>query len=89
MPDSICCMPGSRLVFRYGCGVAVVMFSGPLASMKQVIADKSTASLPFGMTVATVITASLWTVFGKAVLDDVCKELLCTHVCFGGGMYHH
>lgn len=55
----------------YGCGVAVVMFSGPLASMKQVIADKSTASLPFGMTVATVITASLWTVFGKAVLDDV------------------
>jgi len=54
----------------YGCGVVVVMFSGPLVAIKQVISEKSTKALPFAMTVATFVNCILWTTYGYGVLDD-------------------
>lgn len=51
-------------------GIGVVMFSGPLAAIRTVLREKSTASLPFPMMVATVITTSLWTFYGAAILED-------------------
>ena len=47
----------------YGCGVVVVMFSGPLVAIKQVISEKSTKALPFAMTVATFVNCILWTTY--------------------------
>jgi uncharacterized protein with PQ loop repeat len=46
------------------------MCAGPLVAIKDVLASKSTAALPFGMTVATFINCILWTVYGGAVLDN-------------------
>ena len=52
-----------------GCGVVVAMFGGPLQSIKRVIAEKSTASLPFPMAVATCANCIAWTLYGLLVAD--------------------
>jgi uncharacterized protein with PQ loop repeat len=39
-------------------------------AIRDVLDSKSTAALPFGMTVATFVTCILWTVYGSAVLDN-------------------
>eukprot|EP01060_Flectonema_neradi_P039527 TRINITY_DN8736_c0_g1_i1.p1 TRINITY_DN8736_c0_g1~~TRINITY_DN8736_c0_g1_i1.p1 ORF type:complete len:260 (+),score=45.07 TRINITY_DN8736_c0_g1_i1:19-798(+) len=52
-----------------GCGVVVAMFGGPLQSIKKVIAEKSTASLPFPMAVATCANCLAWALYGMLVAD--------------------
>lgn len=53
-----------------GCGIVVVMFGGPLATIKTVLKDKSTASLPFAFTLAAFVNCSLWFSYGAFVLND-------------------
>lgn len=60
----------ANILGLYGCGVVVVMFSGPLVAIKQVVSEKSTKALPFAMTVATFVNCILWTTYGYGVLDD-------------------
>jgi len=60
----------ANIIGTYGCAVVVVMFSGPLVAIKEVIATKSTASLPFAMTLATIANCVLWTTYGWACLDN-------------------
>lgn len=51
-------------------GIVAIMFGGPLASIKTVIKDKSTKSLPFAFTVATFINCVSWSAYGIFVIDD-------------------
>lgn len=52
-----------------GNAICIAMFGGPLAAMKTVIEQKSTASLPFAMTVATFVNCSLWVSYGVMISD--------------------
>ena len=51
-------------------GIVAIMFGGPLASIKTVIKDKSTKSLPFAFTVAAFVNCISWSAYGYLVLDD-------------------
>ena len=53
-----------------GNACVIGMFAGPLTVMRTVIAEKSTAALPFGMTIATLINCSLWFSYAYFVIDD-------------------
>jgi hypothetical protein len=64
----------------FGTGVVIVMFSGPLASMKRVIETKNTESLPLAMTVATFINCTLWTTCVWCCACDVVRASLCVCV---------
>ena len=44
-----------------GVGFVVVMFGGPLATMRTVIEQRSTASLPFAFTIAAFVNCLTWT----------------------------
>jgi len=50
--------------------LVVIMFGGPLAVIKTVIATKSTAALPFGFTAASFVNCFLWTLYGTLVIHD-------------------
>lgn len=52
------------------CAVVVVMFSGPLASIQTVLKEKSTASIPFSFTLATVVNCVSWAAYGYLVIND-------------------
>jgi len=60
----------ATVIGGYGVGVCIVMFSGPLSSIKDVIKDKSTASIPFAFTVATIVNCTLWTFYGTVINLD-------------------
>ncbi|KAJ9469336.1 Sugar transporter SWEET1 [Diplonema papillatum] len=65
-------VPEAEIIDRVGqTGVAVVimMFGGPLASIKKVIAEKNTASLPLPMAVATTANCLAWTMYGLIIQD--------------------
>jgi solute carrier family 50 protein (sugar transporter) len=53
----------SQITGYMGCAMAVFLMSSPLAVLKTVIQEKSTASLPFLTSVATFANASTWTGF--------------------------
>jgi hypothetical protein len=44
--------------------------ASPLATIKTVIRDKSTESMPFVMTIAALANAVAWTAYGKLVAED-------------------
>ena len=50
--------------------IVAVMFGGPLASISTVLKDKSTKSLPFAFTVATLVNCVAWSSYGIFVIDD-------------------
>lgn len=50
--------------------VAIGFFASPLAVMKKVIADKSTAAMPFVVTVATTLNCIAWSGYGFLVAHD-------------------
>jgi len=52
------------------CAVVMVMFSGPLTTIKTVLKEKSTASLPFAFTMATIVNCVAWTGYGALVIND-------------------
>jgi solute carrier family 50 protein (sugar transporter) len=53
-----------------GVGMVIVMFGGPLATIKTVLKEKSTASLPFGFTIASFVNCVAWTGYGAMVIHD-------------------
>ena len=55
----------------FGCGIVATMFGGPLGSIKTVIEDKNTDSLPVAFTLATFVNCILWSSYGWLVIDDI------------------
>lgn len=49
---------------------AVIMMASPLATIKTVIEEKSTAALPLIPSIAVVCNASTWTAYGALVVHD-------------------
>jgi uncharacterized protein with PQ loop repeat len=58
------------IIGHLGIGIVAVMFGGPLASIKTVLEDKNTKSLPFAFTVASLVNCVAWSSFGLFVIDD-------------------
>ena len=48
----------------------IIMFGGPLASIKTVLKDKSTESMPFGFTCLVLMNCSLWAFYAYWVIAD-------------------
>ena len=53
-----------------GCALAVFMMSSPLAVIRTVIKDKSTAALPFITSAAVFFNSSTWFGYGYLVADN-------------------
>lgn len=51
---------GQNAIGYLGCAVVASMLGGPLQTIKTVLKEKSTRTLPFPMAVMTLINASLW-----------------------------
>lgn len=54
-----------------GCAVVAVMFGGPLGSIKTVLKDKNTNSLPMHFTAASTVNCLCWVSYGALVIDDI------------------
>ena len=54
-----------------GCSVSVVLMGAPLATLSTVIKDKSTASIPFGTSLACWLNALSWSAYGFLVADNI------------------
>jgi len=48
----------------------IIMVGSPLMAIKTVIAEKSTRSLPIGLSTAVFINSALWTAYGAIVTHD-------------------
>jgi hypothetical protein len=53
-----------------GCALAVVVSGSPLATIRTVLNDKSTAALPFFPSVFTWLNAFSWSCYGLFVAED-------------------
>eukprot|EP00898_Chlorokybus_atmophyticus_P001317 jgi/Chlat1/2186/Chrsp17S02748 len=53
-----------------GCTMAIILMGSPLAAMSTVIKEKSTASMPFAMSLATFCNAMAWSAYGALVAHD-------------------
>lgn len=53
-----------------GCTVSVAMFSGPLASIRAVLRDRSAAAIPPAFTAISVINTTVWSAYGALVIHD-------------------
>ena len=53
-----------------GSAVCVVMFSGPLAAIRTVLAEKSAASIPPAFSLASATNCALWVSYGYLVIGD-------------------
>lgn len=68
-----CVLPSAdaaSFIGTLGCAVSVAMFSGPLASIKAVLRDRSAASIPPAFTVLSLVNCSVWTAYGGLVIHD-------------------
>ena len=54
-----------------GCSLAIVLSGSPLATIKTVLKDKSTAALPFMNSFSTWLNAMCWFLYGILVAHDV------------------
>ena len=58
--------------FRLGifcCSITVIYCSAPLASLQHVCRERTTASLPFYLILATMLVAAQWTLYGALISD--------------------
>jgi len=53
-----------------GATACMVMLASPLATVREVLTSRSTASMPFAMTVAGFFNAMSWTAYGVVVAHD-------------------
>lgn len=60
----------ASLIGSVGCAASVAMFSGPLASIRAVLRDRSAAALPPAFTVISVVNTTVWTSYGFLVIHD-------------------
>lgn len=54
-----------------GCLATVLLMGAPLATLGNVIRDKSTASLPFNSSLMSFFNSLSWTLYGYLVADDI------------------
>jgi solute carrier family 50 protein (sugar transporter) len=59
-----------KIVGMVGCSMAVLFMGSPLAVMRSVIREKSTASLPFFTSLIIWLNALSWFLYGRLVADD-------------------
>merc|ERR1712166_1290628 len=59
------------LLGQLGSIVAIMMFAGPLQSVKTVLLEESVASLPLPTAVACTLNCLLWTCYGVMIKNDV------------------
>jgi len=59
-----------QLLGSFGCVAAVILMASPLATMKNVIKDKSTESIPFPMSLAFFCNGISWASYGWFVAND-------------------
>ena len=52
-----------------GAGLSISMFASPFATIRQVIAEKDSASLPVPMVVMSTLATLFWSLFGQATGD--------------------
>merc|ERR1712072_70688 len=53
-----------------GAGTAIVLLSSPLVTMKTVIKEKNSESMPFYTSLAMWLNSSSWGIFGWTVIND-------------------
>ena len=53
-----------------GCSLAVILMGSPLATLKTVLTERSTASLPFFTSVTTWLNALSWMLYGSLIAND-------------------
>jgi len=53
-----------------GVGICLLMFGGPLASIKTVLKERSAAALPPAFVLSSAATCSLWSAYGILILKD-------------------
>lgn len=58
------------IVGKEGLLVYILLFASPLAAVQNVIATKSSASIPLPFTIASTINCSLWSVAGLLLMKD-------------------
>lgn len=54
-----------------GCALAVSVSGSPLATFKTVLAEKSTAALPFATSCATWLNSASWLAYGTLIAHDI------------------
>lgn len=60
----------SHMLGLLGCFMAVILSGSPLATLKTVITSRSTASIPFSMSISTWLNALSWLLYGIIVAND-------------------
>lgn len=60
-----------ELIGLIGCLATVLLMGAPLATLGNVIRDKSTASLPFNSSLMSFFNSLSWTLYGYMVANDV------------------
>jgi hypothetical protein len=60
-----------QLIGSIGCILAVLLTASPLAVVKTVVVERSTASLPFGTTCMMFCNSVSWSTYGLLVANDV------------------
>ena len=59
-----------KMVGLLGCCLAVIVMGSPLATLKTVLTDKSTASLPFWTSISGWINSLSWLAYGIIIAND-------------------
>jgi solute carrier family 50 (sugar transporter) len=59
------------MVGYLGCGMSILVSGSPLAVIKTVLKDKSTAALPFWTSFAAWLNSLSWVLYGYFVIFDV------------------
>ena len=60
----------ARLLGGVGSAASLVVFASPLASLRRVLADRSTVSMPLPLTAAMFANAAAWAAYGGLVARD-------------------
>mmetsp|Transcript_19791 Transcript_19791/g.19902 ORF Transcript_19791/g.19902 Transcript_19791/m.19902 type:complete len:217 (+) Transcript_19791:42-692(+) len=60
-----------QLLGSIGCGLAVFLMASPLATIKTVLRDKTTAAMPFPISFLGWLNAASWSAYGLLVAHDV------------------
>ena len=59
------------LLGTLGCCLAVIVMGSPLATLRTVIRDRCTASMPFNTSLMAWCNALSWTLYGLIIANDV------------------
>lgn len=60
-----------NILGSFGVGTAILLMASPLAAVKTVMAQKSTASMPFQVSLAMTLNGFCWGTYGWFVAGDL------------------